>query len=80
MLRRVEQDEQWIDPDQPMVGKCLTCGMVVTALRAACEIRIDPGLGQVICVACPREVGRDPMSGNLYTCGTRVRMVRSHHP
>lgn len=45
---------QTIDPDQPMVGKCMTCSTVVRCLMSACRELVDPTIGPIICAGCPR--------------------------
>jgi hypothetical protein len=63
-----------MDPDLPMVGRCVACGSVVHCLRADCTLLEEPAFGQVLCAGCPKVVGED-REGRAVTCGRRVRMT-----
>ena len=70
MLRK-EDSKLYVDPDQPMVGTCPTCGGRVVCVRSQCFEMADGFGGKAPHAACAN-VGISGVSTK--TCGRRVRM------
>lgn len=70
-----KRSERFVDPDQPMVGACPSCGTVVHCRRGDCAERNDPAFGPMPCVGCPKVVKEpDEPDGTVILCGARVYM------
>ena len=65
-----------IPHDQPMIGKCLSCGTTVTCKFGDCKVIDDPPLGRVATVACPNVLHEMTTFDKTKQAGPVVRMRR----
>ena len=77
MLRK-EDSKLYVDPDQPMVGTCSTCGGRVVTTRGQCEEMADGFGGKAPHAMCPNLINNGDTFGDApmarKRCGRRVRM------
>lgn len=70
--------EPTIPRDQPMHGRCFTCGAVVECKFGDCKVVDDPPLGRVATVSCPRQTGKVvPETNKEILCGAIIRMAQT---
>jgi hypothetical protein len=76
--------ESPIPHDQPMHGRCFTCGAVVECKFSDCKVVDDPPLGRVATVACPSKkllTEQTPEGIKAFAaykeCGAVVRMAQT---
>lgn len=70
MLNRLPEREG--DPDDVMLGRCMTCNTTVRCRRRECRVMSDgTGFGPMLCAPCPKVVGQT-REGADRTCGARV--------
>lgn len=63
------EDRRYTDPDEPLVGRCLTCGTVVTCLRrdARKGSGTEPGAwGDLLGTECPGKAGGKPCRARVF--------------
>lgn len=76
--------EPTIPHDQPMHGRCFTCGVVVECKFSDCKVVDDPPLGRVATVACPNKTMLTERTAEgvkafaaYKECGAIVRMTQT---